>query len=102
MLTWAHQASRWHDLGGEGPYQASLSEQYDMYIYIYVYVDKTLISCDHPHGSKKKQNVRYILYYILYKYIHLALKTMIVQNNIKHIYIYMYIYIYIYPIFIDK
>ena len=28
MLTWAHQASRWHDLGGEGPYQASLSEQY--------------------------------------------------------------------------
>ena len=31
--------------------------------------------------------------YILYKYItYLALKTMIVQNNIKHIYIYIYIY----------
>ena len=28
MLTWAHQASRWDDFAGEGPYQASLSEQY--------------------------------------------------------------------------
>ena len=47
---------------------------------------KILIRWGHPPGGEKKTKCYiYIYIYILYKYItYLALKTMIVQNNIKH------------------